>query len=189
MRGLGSNLRRARQTRGLSLERLSRASGVSRAMISQVELGKSTPTINVLWRMAQALGVPLATLVNEGATARCVLLRADVAKVLTSRDGGFSSRALFRGDGPGAIEFNELTLRGGSTESADSRPPGSTETLVVARGTLTVAFRGERYCLQTGDAIFFDADSPHEYVNDGPEDARAYVVTSNSAADHRSIRS
>ncbi|MEP7126331.1 MAG: helix-turn-helix transcriptional regulator, partial [Byssovorax sp.] len=46
---VGANLRRLRAKRGLSLERLARASGVSRAMLGQIELGQSTPTINVLW--------------------------------------------------------------------------------------------------------------------------------------------
>src|SRR5579859_404207 len=55
---VGKNLRRLRTQRGLSLERLSRASGVSRAMLGQVELGQSAPTINVLWKIARALGIP-----------------------------------------------------------------------------------------------------------------------------------
>ena len=54
---VGGNLRRLRMKRGLSLERLSRASGVSQAMLGQIELGQSTPTINVLWKIARALGV------------------------------------------------------------------------------------------------------------------------------------
>ena len=52
---VGANLRRMRVKRGLSLERLARASGVSRAMLGQIELGQSAPTINVLWKIASAL--------------------------------------------------------------------------------------------------------------------------------------
>src|SRR6476620_9159909 len=57
---LGANLRRLRSKRGLSLERLAKLSTVSRAMLSQVELGYSAPTINVIWRIANALGVPFS---------------------------------------------------------------------------------------------------------------------------------
>src|SRR5262249_45458130 len=52
---VGANLRRLRVKRGLSLERLAKSSGVSRAMLGQIELGQSTPTINVLWKVARAL--------------------------------------------------------------------------------------------------------------------------------------
>src|SRR5689334_16779324 len=48
---VGANLRRLRVRRGLSLERLAQRSGVSRAMLSQIELGQSAPTINVLWKI------------------------------------------------------------------------------------------------------------------------------------------
>src|SRR5688572_32104821 len=51
---LGANLRRLRVRRGLSLERLAKASGVSRAMLGQIELGQSTPTINVVWKISRA---------------------------------------------------------------------------------------------------------------------------------------
>lgn len=47
---VGANLRRLRVKRGLSLERMAKASGVSRAMLGQIELGHSTPTINVVWK-------------------------------------------------------------------------------------------------------------------------------------------
>src|SRR4029077_4639526 len=66
---LGANRGRLRTRRGLSLERLARASGVSRAMLGQVELGKSTPTINVVWKIARALGVSFSTLIAD-ASAR-----------------------------------------------------------------------------------------------------------------------
>src|SRR4051812_37078674 len=48
---VGEQLRRVRSGRGMSLEALARASGVSRAMLSQIELGRSTPTIKVLWKV------------------------------------------------------------------------------------------------------------------------------------------
>ncbi|HTU64105.1 MAG TPA: helix-turn-helix transcriptional regulator, partial [Polyangiales bacterium] len=49
---VAANLRRLRTRKGFSLERLARASGVSRAMLNQIELARSAPTVNVLWRIA-----------------------------------------------------------------------------------------------------------------------------------------
>src|SRR5882672_10095488 len=62
---VGANLRRLRVKRGLSLERLAKQSGVSRAMLGQVELGQSTPTINVLWKISLALDVPFSALLGK----------------------------------------------------------------------------------------------------------------------------
>ena len=59
---VGANLRRLRTKRGLSLERLSQLSGVSRAMLGQIELGQSAPTINVLWKISRALEVTFSAL-------------------------------------------------------------------------------------------------------------------------------
>jgi transcriptional regulator with XRE-family HTH domain len=179
---LGANLRRARRSRGLSLETLSKASGVSRAMICQVELGKSAPTIGVLWKVAVALGVPLDALVSGG-SGRCVVLRANSARVVRSQGGAFSSRSLFPSDGSGGVEFYELRLKARAIEHADARPPGSTENLVVTRGSLTVSVRGERFTLERGDAIFFGADAPHEYGNEGEDEVRAYLVTTTRAVE------
>src|SRR5438552_16590882 len=61
---VGANLRRLRMRRGLSLEKLAQKSGVSRAMLGQIELGQSAPTINVLWKIARALDVTFATLIQ-----------------------------------------------------------------------------------------------------------------------------
>src|SRR6478736_4699987 len=92
---VGKNLRRLRMRRGLSLERLSQASSVSRAMLGQIELGQSAPTINVLWKVARALNVTFATLIQAREAGGTTVLRKEAAKVLTSHGGAFSSRALF----------------------------------------------------------------------------------------------
>src|SRR5512135_2518691 len=92
---VGGNLRRLRVKRGLSLEKLSRLSGVSRAMLGQVELGQSAPTINVLWKISTALGVPFSALIGSKAAGGVTVLRSEQAKVLSSHDGRYRSRALF----------------------------------------------------------------------------------------------
>src|SRR6266540_2630709 len=72
---VGSNLRRLRTQHGLSLERLAKASGVSRAMLGQIELGQSTPTINVLWKISSALGVPFSALISARSSGSVHVLR------------------------------------------------------------------------------------------------------------------
>jgi transcriptional regulator with XRE-family HTH domain len=173
---VGANLKRFRAERGLSLERLAKASGVSRAMLGQVELGQSTPTINVLWKIARALGVPFSALISQQASAGTMVLPAARARLLRSHDGGFSSRALFPMDRPRNVEFYELRLAPLAVEHADPHPPGTIENLVVNAGAVEVSIAGDRRVLSTGDAILFEADLPHSYQNPGAVEALMYLV-------------
>ena len=174
---VGRNLKRFRSERGLSLEALSRVSGVSRAMLGQVELGQSTPTINVVWKIARALDVPFSALISDQAAAGTWMLPLSKARLLTSADGAFSSRALFPFDRPRNVEFYELRLAPESREVAEPHPPGTTENLVVAKGRVAIAIDGDRRLLEAGDAIFFEAEVPHVYENVDPKhEAVMYLV-------------
>ena len=173
---VGTNLRRLRLRRGLSLEKLSQRSGVSRAMLGQIELGQSAPTINVLWKIARALDVTFATLIQAREAGGTTVLKKAQAKVLTSQGGHFSSRALFPFDGPRRAEFYELRLAAGSKEPADAHAPGTLENLVVAEGSLDLVVGKETHHLEAGDAIVFEADVTHTYANAGTKECVMYLV-------------
>src|SRR5687768_5853297 len=64
-RRVAENLRHKRKARGMSLDDLARASGVSRAALSQVETCKTNPTVGLLWKIAVGLGVPFADLIGQ----------------------------------------------------------------------------------------------------------------------------
>jgi transcriptional regulator with XRE-family HTH domain len=173
---VGANLRRLRTRRGLSLERLAQKSGVSRAMLSQVELARSAPTINVLWKVARALGVTFSALLSTNLDASPVLLRESSARRLTSLDGSFSSRALFPFDRPRRVEFYELRLKPRAVEEADPHPPGTVENIVVNAGSITIMAGTSAHELNQGDALLFAADVAHSYRNRGADDALMYLV-------------
>jgi transcriptional regulator with XRE-family HTH domain len=173
---VGKNLKRLRTERGLSLERLAQSSGVSRAMLGQVELGQSAPTINVLWKMARALDVPFSALITTSQTSGAKVLRSEAAKRLMSSDGSFQSRALFPFDEPRRVEFYELKLSAQGVEKAEAHAPGTTENLVVARGSVEIVVGPDTHQLHTGDAILFEADQPHVYRNAGTTEAVLYLV-------------
>lgn len=174
---VGRNLRRLRVRQGHSLERLAKQSGVSRAMLGQIETGKSVPTIGLLWKIAIALGVPFANLIAaEDARGTLVLRRAN-AKLLSSNQGQFTSRALFPFDSERQVEFYELRLAPLHRENADAHAPGTRENLVVARGAVEIiSGSGRPVTLSEGDAILFEADVPHSYRNLGTEEAILFLV-------------
>lgn len=176
--GTGQNLRRLRTRRGYSLDRLAKISGVSRAMLGQIETGKSSPTLSILAKIASALDVPCATLIVDREETSVICMTRAKAKVLSSSEGKFQTRALFPFEGERKVEFYELRISPHHTESADAHRPGTIENLVVTQGTVEIiAGRQPPQILGEGDAILFDADVPHVYRNMTSTEAVLYLVT------------
>lgn len=174
---VGRNLRRLRTSRGHSLERLAKQSGVSRAMLGQVETGKSVPTIALLWKVANALHVPFANLLEADVSRGPVVLRRNDAKLLTSSQGQFTSRALFPFEGNRQVEFYELRIAPLHRETADPHPSGTRENLFVAKGVVEISAGFDKpQTLAEGDAILFEADVPHVYKNLVASEAVLYLV-------------
>lgn len=173
---VGVNLRKLRTQRGLSLEKLAQKSGVSRAMLGQVELGQSAPTINVLWKIARALDVTFSALISAPEAGGTRVLRGKVAKILGSQDGAFRSRALFPLDAPRRTEFYELRLAVGCSENAEPHAAGTLENLIVAQGSVSIRVGAETFRLDQGDAIVFPADGVHGYENTARTESVLYLV-------------
>lgn len=178
---VGENLRHFRRKHGLSLEQLALVSGVSRAMLGQIETGKSAPTINLLGRIAGALQVSVSSLIsNPGATGTIIVPR-DRCTVLTSSDGGFTCRALFPwGDRP-SIEVYEVTLAPHHKAEVAAEAPGSRKTLVVVAGDVEVTVADDSPAhIREGDAVLFNADAAHRFHNIGAREAKAFLVVTGS---------
>ena len=173
---IGGNVRKLRKQQRLSLETLARRSQVSRAMLSQIERGRSTPTIGVLWKIAGALAAPISAFLSEDREESVWLLPVASAKRLFSKDGRFCSRALFPFDQPRRVEFYELRLKSRGEEAASPHPSGTLENLVVNRGEVEIIIAENRYALTAGDAIQFVADVAHTYRNVGQMEAVLYLV-------------
>lgn len=173
---VGANLRARRAQLGMSLDELAAEAGVSRTLLGQIELGRTEPSIGVVWRIATALGLPFASLLRAEPSGELRVLHRAGAKVLQSADGRFSSRALFPLGEAVAAEFYELRLAPHSREDADAHRPGTRENLTVASGRLHLHVGGHQQVLETGDAVLFAADVAHAYVNLDAEPCVLYLV-------------
>lgn len=174
-RRVADNLRQRRKARGMSLDDLARASGVSRAALSQIETCKSNPTVGVLWKIAVGLGVPFAELVGAPRPGTRVLRRAD-AQVLRSVDGKLESRPLAPAGASPVVELYELRLAARASHTSDAHASGTHELLVVLSGTLRLRVGDEVQELSAGDCVSFAADKPHVYENPGASEARYHNV-------------
>jgi transcriptional regulator with XRE-family HTH domain len=173
---VAQNLQRLRGKRHLSLDALARLCGVSRAMLAQIESGRSVPSIKVLCKIAKGLKVSVAAFLEHRAFEGVEVLAASQSKRLVSANGSFVSRALFPFDITRQSEFYELRVSPLGEEHAQGHGPGVQENLVVAQGVLEISVNDERYLLSTGDSILFYADQPHRYRNPADSEAVAYLV-------------
>jgi transcriptional regulator with XRE-family HTH domain len=174
-RRVAENLRQRRKARGMSLDDLARASGVSRAALSQIETCKSNPTVGVLWRIAVGLAVPFAELIGAPRSGAVLLRRAD-SQVLRSADGKFESRPLAPAGASPMVELYELHLAARSLHASEPHAPGTHEMIVVLSGGLRMRVDDETYELGAGDSIAFAADRPHSYENPAGSEARYHNV-------------
>ena len=180
---IGTNLKRLRTRQGHSLERLAKHAGVSRAMLSQIETGRSVPTIILLLKVANALGVPLATLLSTPQSRRTTVLAGNRAKILTSSGGRFTSRALFPPEAQARAEFYEARIAARHSEALDPHAAGTRENLVVAQGRVELTVGSEQpVLLGEGDAAHYQADVPRSCRNPGSDEAVLYLVVSFAAA-------
>lgn len=175
---VGANLAEQRKLRGLSLDDLAREAGVARTLLGQIELGKATPSIAVIWKLAYALGVPFSTLLSTETSYGTTVSHRKSAKKLEGADGRFVSRALYRLGDKHAPEFYELWLAPKSREDAEPHRRGTRENLVVTKGRLELMIGSERVLLEEGDVVNFAADVKHSYANPGHEECWMYLVMS-----------
>lgn len=173
---VAANIRRLRLQQGLSVERLAALSGVARVVLLSIEQAGTIPTIDAVWKVAKVLGVPFSSILSESHGTGTTVLRRAEAKPLTSPDGRFTSRALFPLQGERLVEFYELRLAPGTEEEAEAHAPGTTENIVVVRGSIEIVTAEGPHALEEGDAILFDADTPHTYRNPGDTDAILHLV-------------
>ena len=174
-RRVAHRLKTERAARNLSLDELARASGVSRAALSQIETLKSNPSIGVLWKIAVGLGLTFADLLDEQRSDGAVLRRGDT-QVLKSPDGRFESRPLSPAGVTPFVEVYELRLAARARYAAEPHAPGTREILVVLSGLLRVTAGSTVFDLEPGDSIAFPADQPHVYENPANSEARYHNV-------------
>lgn len=174
---VGDSLRDIRRQQGHSLDTLARASGVSRAMLGQIETGKSAPTITLLWKVAKALGVPVALLIAKQEEPSYQIERQASARVLRNGDGHFETRPLAPTDDLTETAFKQLRIAPGHRERIAATRTTGRISLVVGRGTLEITIGDDPPVrLVEGDAIFFSTTSKHVLSNTAAEESILYLV-------------
>jgi len=163
---LATTLRDLRQRRAWSLDKAAQATGVSKAMLGQIERGESSPTIAILWKIATGFETSLSSFLEPlPSTQSETLLRQAKQLRRHSGDDLMQVAPLFPFEARFGFEIFELTLTPGDERYSDPHEHGVTEFIMVSSGEMEVLVEGKWKMLCAGDAIRFNADRPHGYRN------------------------
>jgi transcriptional regulator with XRE-family HTH domain len=196
---LGARLREERERLGVSLRELARRLGVSPSLVSQIETGKTQPSVRTLYAMVTELGVSLddvfAPSVNgsdghslpssprtsrrkvsgpAGAGAAPAEGRGLVQRAAERRVIGLGSRVHWErlttwNDRDVDFLYTIYGAGGSSSPDGSLMRHNGREFGIVLAGRLGVTVGFEEHVLEPGDSIAFDSSIPHRLHNDGAE--------------------
>jgi transcriptional regulator with XRE-family HTH domain len=191
---VGSLIRRERERQAVSLRELARRVGVSASMMSQVETGRTRPSVSTIYSIAAELGLSIdALLSEEAAVADPIALasshvREDAAAIAEAIPASQLVRPEHRRkleleSGvtwellsdllPHLVDFMLVTYEPGGRSSSSGKLTrhAGTEFAYMLRGTLKIQVGFDEFVLRPGDSMGFDSSEPHLLVNEGTEPA------------------
>ncbi|MBN3803318.1 helix-turn-helix domain-containing protein [Paraburkholderia sp. Ac-20336] len=174
---VGEQIQRLRAERRMTLDDLSRAAGVSKSMLSEIERDKANPTIAVAWRLTNALGVNLDSLFAPPKAPEAIAVSgAHDIPTLSGHDAKYQLRVWGPIELAGKFEWYELTLQPGGALVSNAHEPGTREHLTVLNGSIEVEAAGTTKRLKAADTARYVADEPHAIRNAGKGEAKALLV-------------
>ncbi|WP_250475069.1 XRE family transcriptional regulator [Caballeronia sp. GAFFF1] len=160
-------LREYRKQQKLTLDALSRHSGVSKGMLVEIEKGAANPSIGILCKISAALGVSVADIVNVASSPAVHLVeKRDIPTLWTGQKGG-SARLLAGTSGPSMIELWRWEMLPGEFFESSGHPEGTVELLHVEQGQLKIAVDETELEVPAGYSAVARTDVGHKYANEG----------------------
>ena len=164
---LGEKIRELRQSKSINIEKLSDMTKLSTGLISQIERDLVGPSVASLWKIAQALEVPIGyffdeepkdnPIVRKNMRKKIILPNSNITYELLCPDMKRKMEVLLIKIEPGECNTDELVGHEGE------------ECGYVISGKLKIKCGTEEYILEEGDSIYFESNIPHRYVNIGDE--------------------
>lgn len=175
---IGGNIRATRKVKGLTLDVLSERSGVSKAMLSQIEAEKVNPTVATVWKIAQGLDVEINSLLagSEGPVRKFHLTRKDSITVLDTDEDGLHIQVLTPIQLVEDLEMYLLTFAPGGALRSAPHFPRTEEFLTVIRGSVHVRAGDKEADLKDGDFIRYQCDVEHDIENTAAHESVVHMV-------------
>jgi transcriptional regulator with XRE-family HTH domain len=171
---IAASLRRERQRAGLSLTELARQAGIAKSTLSQLESGAGNPSVETLWALGVALGVPFSRLVDPPRPDVRVI-RAGEGPVTYAERASYAATLLASCPPSARRDIYRVQAQPGEPRISEPHMPGTIEHVVLGTGRALAGPSGEPVELGPGDYVVYPGDVPH--VFDGLEpDTTAVIV-------------
>lgn len=172
---LGRRIKMLRIGRGMTLKDLEERGGISATHVSEIERGKASPTVGALGKIATALGLRPATLVEPQPLPEVCVRRADETSAFPVQWGGTTIVSLADPTQDAALGLHRFTLPIARDVLLQHRHEGE-EWVTVLSGVAEIRVGGRPYVLREGDSLHFHATQLHSYANLGSAPAALLVA-------------
>ena len=159
------NLKELRTERNLTLGQLSKISGISKAMLSDIEKGSSNPTINTIWKIANGLNVPYTRLM-DGIEKEATVVRKCDSVMQTGESEHYRVYCYFGSNPVRNFELFYVELDPKSSNESIGHSEKTQEYIYIIRGVLLLHTETGDYTLNEGDSLMFDSSIGHTYINE-----------------------
>ncbi|HZJ88031.1 MAG TPA: XRE family transcriptional regulator [Sphaerochaeta sp.] len=176
---IGKNIQRIRTSRKLTLNVLSERSGVSKAMLSQIESNKVNPTVATVWKIARGLNVELNDLLEEDAQPNRIFAlnpATTEAPKLEKREKGVAIKILSPLSMVEDLEMYLITFEPKTELASEPHYSGTQEYLTVVKGSVTVTVGEHVAELKRGDFLMYHCDTEHIISNTSGQEAVVHMV-------------
>lgn len=170
---IAQNVKRLREGKGWSQSQLAEKAEMSKVIISQIEKGDANPTINTIWKLAKAFSLPYTSLLDPP-EAKAVYVKKTETSEMT--DGEYRIFNYYPSSRERDFEIYQFEVEPNSEHTSMGHSSKSFEYIMMTEGELKVKICGDEYDLTADDALYFEADSEHTYINPTNETARAWMI-------------
>lgn len=181
---VGGRLKQLRQERNRSMRSLAKLSGLSTNALSMIERGRTSPSVSTLYKLAEALEVPITAFFRTQPSRQEIVFRKS-----EDRSRVEFTRGLWEGLGgeafSGRVEPFSITLEPGGTSGPFGMIHSGHEFVYCLEGWLEYEVEGNRYSLNPGDSLLFASRMRHRWRNPGKEITRVLIVLSGFELDER----
>jgi XRE family transcriptional regulator, regulator of sulfur utilization len=173
---VAENLKNYRETRNLSLEKLSQATGVSKGMLSQIENGNTNPSLSTLLKIANGLKMPFTALLQERKSTLLIVDNTHMAPVVTD-DQKCRLYPLFPFESGKRFEIYYFEMEPGAHRVSEKcLVEQVSEYVFVQQGLLKITVGEHDSTIHADQSITFDASRQHAYTNVGNEVIKAIMM-------------
>ena len=169
------HIKRLREKQKLSMDELSRLSGVSKSMLAQIERGDGNPTLSSLWKIANGMRVPFDALTARPKPDYQIIRLPDIQPILED-EGRVKNYSVFPDDEGRRFSVYYMELDPGSFWRSDPHVIGTIEFITLIRGALEIVAGEQTFTIHPGESIRFPGDAVHSYRNLNPGSTALHLI-------------